>query len=427
MLDNKAIVKVADILEPADFYTPAHQKLYECIVSLFEEGKAIDALTVTAELKKRKQLKSIGGDQYIADLMESVPTSAHVENYAVIVHEQRVRRDLISASSEISEQALGEQNFNRLIDAVEQKIFSLSQRSRIQKFIHLKEELPTAYDRLEKLHAGDKEGRLRGVPTGFTQLDNLLSGLQRSDLIILGARPSYGKTALALDIARNAALHNKAVGVFSIEMSTEQIVDRIIASQAQIPLWRLRTGRIEDETEFALIQHALGELSSIPLFIEDTPSPTTLHIRSMARKLQLEHGLDLLIIDYIQLIIPSTSNDSMVQQMTEISRGLKSLARELNIPVLALSQLSRAVEQRESKIPRLSDLRESGSLEQDSDVVMFLYRKDRTSDTELDENEKNNVEVIISKHRNGPLGSAKLYFDPEKVSFRNIDSYHTET
>jgi len=242
-------------------------------------------------------------------------------------------------------------------------------------------------------------------------------------LIILGARPSFGKTSFALDIARNVASQGKPVGIFSLEMSQEQVVDRLIASQANVPLWKLRTGRLSDDLEFSMIQNALDQLSKTPIFIEDTPSPNILQIRSMARRLQIESGLELLVIDYLQLIQPRTETESMVQQVTEISHGLKSLARELNIPVLAVSQLSRAVDQREIKIPRLSDLRESGSLEQDADVVMFIYRKDREN-INLAEEEQNLVEIIISKHRNGPLGSIKLKFDQEIVSFRNIDVYH---
>ncbi|OGG37721.1 replicative DNA helicase [Candidatus Jorgensenbacteria bacterium GWA1_54_12] len=426
MLDTHAIVRVADALEPADFYAPAHRTIYEVIRSLFAKGEPIDALTVTAELKQRGKLEAVGGSDYLADLIEHVPTSAHVERYARIVHEHRVRRDLMTASAEISERAMGEQSFDKLIDSVEQRIFALSQQSRTARFVHLKEELPLAYERVEKLHAGDKEGRLRGIPTGFDGLDNLLSGFQESDLIILGARPSVGKTALSLDFARNAALRGKKVGICSLEMSSEQIVDRIIAAQAQIPLWRIRTGRLNDD-DFALIQHALGELSDTPLYIEDSPSPNMIHLRSLARKLQLEHGLDLLIIDYIQLIMPMSGSDNMVQQMTEISRGLKSLARELKTPVLALSQLSRAVEQRGDK-PRLSDLRESGSIEQDADVVMLLHRrKHGASDDDVDDEEQNQIEVNIAKHRNGPLGLVKLYFDAEKVSFRTIDTHHMDT
>ncbi|MEX1014568.1 MAG: replicative DNA helicase [Candidatus Paceibacterota bacterium] len=425
MIDKNSIIKVASVLVPEDFYHPSHQKIYEVIINLFEKGKPIDVITVSSKLKEKGVMKEVGGSDYLTELMEKVPTSAHVEHYASTVREKRVRRDLINASSQINENATSFDDFDDLLDDVEKKIFKISQQSRTQKFTHIKEGLPEAYERLEKLHQGEGEGKIRGVPTGFGKLDSILAGLQKSDFIILGARPSYGKTSLALDIARNAALKKYKVGVFSLEMSGEQIIDRMIATQSQIPLWRLRTGKIHDETEFALIQKALDELSDIPLFIEDTPSPNILHVRSMARKLQIEHGLDLLVIDYIQLIRPRNSSNSSVQEVTEISRGLKSLARELNVPVLALSQLSRAVDQREVKIPRLSDLRESGSLEQDADVVMFLYRKDRGT-LDIAEEDKNIVEVIIQKHRNGPLGTARLHFDQEKVTFRNIDTHHTD-
>lgn len=424
-IDRNAIVRVADVLEPGDFYHPAHQKIYEIILELFEKGKPIDLLTIVSRLKEKKMIDSVGGMDYLTELMTRVPTSAHVEHYASIVKENKVRRDLLSASSHINEKVIDEDDFETLLDEVEKKIFTISQRSRIQKLVHIKDELPAAYERLENIHQGKVDGRLRGVPTGFAELDYLLSGLQKSDLILLGARPSFGKTSFALDIARNAALKGKTVGVFSIEMSKEQIIDRLIASQAQVPLWRLRGGRIDDETDFALIQQALNELSNIPLFIDDTPSPNILQVRSMARKLQLERGLDLLIIDYLQLIVPRTSSESMVQQVTEISRGLKSLARELNIPVLAVSQLSRAVDQREIKIPRLADLRESGALEQDADVVLFLYRKDRDK-IDVPDDEKNMVDVMVAKHRNGPLGTVRLKFEPEKVTFRSIDKHYSD-
>ncbi len=422
MLDKNAIIHVADILSPNDFYHPSHQKIYETILELFERGEPIDILTVSHKLKGKKIFKDIGGTDYLSDLVSRVPTSAHIEQYANIVKEKRVRREIINASSVINEQAFEHADFESLIDEVEQKIFGISQRSRPQKFAHIKEGLPEAYERLEKLHQGDKN-TLRGVPTHFTKLDNLLSGFQRSDMIILGARPSTGKTAFALDIARNAAMHGNAVGIFSIEMSRDQIIDRFIASQAQIPLWRLRSGRLNDELEFALVQQALDELSKAPIFIDDSSSPSILQMRSIARRLQLEHKLDLLIVDYIQLIRPNTSSDNVVNQVSEISRGLKALARELNIPVLALSQLSRDIEKRDSKLPRLSDLRESGSLEQDADVVMFLSR-DMNERTDLPEEGQGIVKVFVAKHRNGPTGMFELGFDKEKASFKNIDATH---
>ncbi len=423
MLDKNAIIRVADLLTSTDFYHPAHQKIYDAILDLFARGDPIDLLTVTHTLRAKKQLVGTGGSDYLAELVGGVPTSAHVERYAEIVREKRVRRDLLRASSEITEEATEARDFEELLDDVEAKIFSISERSRPQKFVPLKEELIAAYERLEKLHKGEGPST-RGVATGFPQLDNLLSGLQPSDLIIVGARPSYGKTSFVLDIARYAALHDKKVGVFSIEMSKEQIIDRVIASQAQVNLFNLRAGRLKDELEFALVQQALDELSKASLFIDDSASPNILQMRSMARRLQIEHGLDLLVIDYLQLIQPRTNSDNIVQQVTEISRGLKSLARELGVPVLVVSQLSREVEKRETKIPRLSDLRESGSLEQDADVVVFIYRKDRDR-SDLPEEEKNIVDIIIQKHRNGPLGSFQLRFDPEKISFRTIDTTHT--
>jgi replicative DNA helicase len=424
MIDPLSIIRVTDILSPSDFYHPAHQAIFEAILTLFDRGEPVDVLTVSMFLKKEKKMKDSGGADYLAELVSNVPSAAHVEHYAKIVKELSVRRAIIHASSEINEEAFKSDEFDSFLDSVEQKIFNISQKSRTQHFIPIRDELTDAYERLEKLHRGD--GMLRGVPSYFHQLDNILSGFQNSDLIILGARPSFGKTALALDIARNISLHGKSVGVFSIEMSREQIIDRLIANQAKIPLWRLRTGRLQGEMEFALVQQALDELSKTNLFIDDTPSPSVLQMRSAARRLQLEHGLDFLVIDYLQLIQPRTGGyDNMVQQVTEISRGLKALARELNIPVLALSQLSREVDKRDVKIPRLSDLRESGSLEQDADVVMFIYRKDRDR-IDVPDEEQNIVDLIVAKHRNGPLGNVRLRFDPEKVSFHTIDTIHTQ-
>jgi replicative DNA helicase len=425
LLDKNAVIKVADFLTPGDFYHPGHRKIYECILDLFEKGQPIDILTVSHELKGKKTFKEIGGTDYLTELVASVPTSAHATEYANIVKEKCVRRDLIAASSEINENAMDQRNFDELIDSVEQRVFAISQRSRPQRFVHIREELPGAYERIERLHNGE-QGGLRGVPTYFSELDRLISGLQPSDLIILGARPSFGKTAFALDVARQAALKGKSVGIFSLEMSRDQIIDRLISAQAQVPLWHLRTGQLKnDELEFSMIQQALDELSKASLYIDDTPSPNVLQLRSMARRLQIEGALDLIIIDYLQLIQPRTGSDNIVQQVTEISRGLKGLARELKVPVLALSQLSRAVDQREVKIPRLSDLRESGSLEQDADLVFFLYRKDRDR-IDVPEDQQNIVDLIVAKHRNGPLGTVQFRFDAERVSFKQIDSRHME-
>ena len=424
MLDKNSIINVADILIPDDFYKPAHVKIYDTILKLYEKREPIDILSVTSKLKNENLLQEIGGNSYLTQLIESVPTSAHVEYYAKIVKEKRVLRELIKTSAEITEHAVdATQDVETLLDAIEQKVFAISQHSFSQKFTKLKDELKDAYERIAKLHQGD--GGLRGVATGFTEIDNMLSGLQKSDLVILGARPSLGKTSLALDIARHAASKEKVpVGIFSLEMSREQIVDRFIASEAQIPLWELRTGRLREDEDFELIQHALDQLSQAPIFIEDTPSPTILQMRSMARRLQAEHGLGLIVVDYLQLIQPRMHSDNLVQQVTEFSRGLKSMARELNVPVLALSQLSREVDKRDNKRPRLSDLRESGAIEQDADVVMFIYRKDKEQSSP-NSDEHNTAEILIAKHRNGPTGTVKLKFDPEKASFHSIDKFHS--
>lgn len=426
MLDKNAIIRVADLIMPNDFYQPAHIKIFEAIFELFEKNEPIDILSVTKKLKDKNLLMDVGGSSYLTDLINSVPTASHISYYAKIVSQKKTLRDLIGASSEINEKVFDtSEDPEDLLDDIEQKIFSISQKSRPQKFVPIKDELKTAYERIEKLHQGERG--LRGVTTGFDELDNYLSGLQKSDLIILGARPSLGKTALCLDIARNAAIKTgMPVGIFSLEMSRDQIIDRLIASEARVALWKLRTGRLTDEIEFEMIQEALDRLSKTQIFIDDTPSANIIQIRSMARRLQAEHGLGLLIVDYLQLIQPRNhNNDNMVSAMTEVSRGLKGLARELEVPILAAAQLSRAVEQRDIKIPRLSDLRESGSLEQDSDVVLFIYRKDKDR-LDPSAEEQNTAEIIIAKHRNGPLATVKLKFDSEKVSFRSIDKLHNE-
>ncbi len=425
LIDKNVIFKVADVLTPKDFYAPAHEKIFETILELYDKHQPIDILTLTNRLKEKEVLADVGGSSYLAELTNQVTTAAHVDHYVKIVREKKVLRDLIEASAEVTEDAFeSTKEVEEILDSIEQKILSISQKSSPQNFVHLRDELRPAYERIEKLHQG--KGILRGIATGFTELDNLLSGLQTSDLIILGARPSLGKTALALDIARQAAAKaNLPVGVFSLEMSREQVIDRIIAAESQVPLWKLRTGRINDDLEFEMIQAALDKLSQINIFIDDTPSPNIIQMRSMARRLQLEHGLGLLVIDYLQLIAPRTNSENMVQQITEISRGLKALARELNVPILAVSQLSRAVDQRDNKIPRLSDLRESGSIEQDADVVLFIYRKDRDR-MDLPAEEQNVAEILIAKHRNGPLGSVKLKFDQERVTFRNMETRYSE-
>ncbi|MDO8664614.1 MAG: replicative DNA helicase [Candidatus Liptonbacteria bacterium] len=425
LIDKNSIFKVADQLRPDDFYKPAHEKIYETILELFEKHQPIDILTLTNKLKEKEVLGDVGGSAYLAELTNQVTTTAHLEHYVKLVRDKKFLRDLIQASSQINEDVFQpDKEVEDIIDNIEQRILAISQKSAPQNFMLLRDELKTAYERIERLHQG--KGMLRGVPTGFPDLDNMLSGLQNSDLVVLGARPSLGKTTLALDIARHAALNAKIpVGIFSLEMSREQVIDRFIAAESQVSLWKLRTGRISDDTEFQMIQAALERLSHAKIFIDDTPSPNILQMRSMARRLQIEHGLGLLIVDYLQLIAPRTNSDNMVHQITEISRGLKSLSRELNVPVLALSQLSRAVDQRDHKIPRLSDLRESGSIEQDADVVLFIYRKDHGR-TDASPEEQDMAEIIIAKHRNGPTGSIKLKFDPERVVFKTIEKRFNE-
>ena len=423
MLDKNAIINVADILRPEDFYTPANAKIYETILELYAKSQPIDILSVSNRLKEKDHLQDIGGSTYVSKLIDGVPTASHVAYYANLVKEKKIMRDLIHASANITEKAFDVSgNLDETLDEIERSIFGISQRAIPQKFVLIKDELPKAYDRVEKLHRGEKA--LGGLSTGFVQLDNITSGLRPSDMIVIGARPSLGKTSLALDIARHVALHEKVpVGIFSLEMSRDQLVDRLLSAVSGVPLWKLRTGRLSDESDFELLQAGLDKLSGAPIFIEDNASPNILEMRSMARRLQAEHGLGLLVIDYLQLIQPRTKSDNVVQQVTEVSRGIKGLARELNIPVIALSQLSRNVEQRETGIPRLAALRESGSIEQDSDLVMFISRKDKTK-TNLPPEEENCAEIHIAKHRNGPLGMVKLKFDPDRVSFQNIDTTH---
>ncbi|MBI2592796.1 MAG: replicative DNA helicase [Candidatus Colwellbacteria bacterium] len=425
MLDKDAIFQVADVLGPDDFYKKAHSIIFGAILKLWERREPIDILSVTAELKRAEELKEVGGSSYLTELINSVPTASHVGHYGKVVKEKKVLRDLISASAQITEEAFHpSDDLETMLDDIEQKIFSISQKSVAKDFIPIRDDLKKTYERIDRLHEGQGEA-LRGVGTGFTGLDNILSGLQKSDLIVVGARPSQGKTAFVLDIARHVAVKlGEPVGFFSLEMNREQVIDRLIAAEAQVDLWKLRTGRLRDEGEFQMIQSAFDKLYRAPLFIDDTPSPNIMEMRSMARRLQAEQkGLSLIVIDYLQLIQPRTNYESVVQQVTEISRGLKGLARELEIPILAVSQLSRAVDQREVKIPRLSDLRESGSIEQDADVVMFVYPKSQAQ-TDPKNGEQDTVDIIIAKHRNGPVGSVSLYFDKQKVSFQNLDKVH---
>lgn len=420
MLDKDAVTKVADILEARDFYKPAHQKIYTTMLELFERSEPIDLLSVSSRLKEKNEIETVGGNAYLTELINAVPTAAHVLSYAKIIQKKRILRDLITASYDIGLLGYNEaEDPEVLVDQAEAKIFSIAQRSLSHNFIKVKEMLEETFERYDRL--ARKETATRGVPTGFGDLDNMLSGLQKADLIILAARPSMGKSALAMDIARRVAItHKIPVGVFSLEMSKDQLVDRLVASQANVDSWRLRTGHFSSQgtdNDFVKIQDAMGVLADAPLFIDDTSAQSVLSMRAMARRLQATHGLGLIVVDYLQLINPRNTMTGIVQQTTEISRSLKGLARELNVPVLALSQLSRAVEQRTPQRPRLSDLRESGSLEQDADVVLFIYREDKYAPESAS---KNVAEIIIAKHRNGPVGSVKLFFNEATVSFSEL-------
>jgi len=433
LIDKNAIYRVADLLTPPDFYSPANETIFDAILTLHEKRQPIDVMTVTNFLKEKKALAEVGGSSYLADLTNQVTTASHVQHYAEIVKKNKILRDLIRAASEITEDAFDTgKELDDMMDSVEKKIFDISQKSTPQNLLPIADELKGAYERMASLaDGGDK---LRGVTSGFPALDNKLSGFQKSDLIILGARPSTGKTSLALDIARHAAHAGAKVGIFSLEMSREQVIDRIISAESGVPLWNILTGRIHGDDEFGQIQNALDKLNNLKIFIDDSSALKVMEMHSMARRLQMEHGLDLLIVDYLQLIRARTNSDNLVTQTTEISHGLKALARDLKVPVLALSQLSRGVEQRDHKIPRLSDLRESGSLEQDADVVMFIYRKDAnevigssdaTASTGPDGG-NSITQILIAKHRNGPIGEVDLMFDREHTSFKTIDKRYEE-
>jgi len=421
MLDKSAIVKVADFLKPEDFYRRAHCDIYSACLELFEKNEPIDFLSVSNRLKEKNVLEEIGGNSYLTELVNTVPTASHTLNYAKIVSRKKTLRELIGASHEIAELGYNEtEEVDNLLDKAERRIFSIAQRSLSQDFTPVKDTLEQAFQRIDDL--SKHKGGLRGLSTGFPDLDNILAGLQKSDLIILAARPSLGKSALAVNLALNTAAHAKIpVGIFSLEMSKDQVVDRLIASISGVDLWRLRTGRLSDEGEendFTRIQQALNVLSESPIYVNDAFSYTVLQMKAMCRRLQAQKGLGLIIVDYLQLMEPLNPNVGPVQQVSENSRALKGLAREMEVPVLVVSQLSRAVEQRSPQIPRLSDLRQSGTIEQDADVVLFIYREDRYRP---ETSRKNIADLIVAKHRNGPIGRVELYFDERRVTFRSLE------
>ncbi|OGH69761.1 MAG: replicative DNA helicase [Candidatus Magasanikbacteria bacterium RIFCSPHIGHO2_02_FULL_51_14] len=401
------------------------------MLELYGKNEPIDILTLSNRLEEKGQLEKIGGRSYLAALSNTVPTASNIKEYASIVERKATLRKLLAASDKIAQLGYKEDvdSVDEVVDEAQQHIFSVSQKHLKRAFTDIRTILHEAFERIDELHK--EKGKLRGLPTGFKQLDNLLAGLQKSDLIILAARPSVGKTSLGLDIARHAAVKQKVpVGVFSLEMSKEQLVDRLLCAEAGVDLWKMRTGNLSDKPgsdDFPRIGHAMGTLSEAPIYIDDTPANTVMQIRTKARRLQAEHGLGLIVVDYLQLMESHRyyGGDNRVQEVAEMSRNLKGIARELNIPVLALSQLSRAVETQKPAIPKLAHLRESGSIEQDADVVMFIYRKAADRGYRLEDippDERNIAEIHIAKHRNGPTGMVRVFFDEQRASFRSLDT-----
>lgn len=417
MLKPNGLNQIADHIREESFYSEKHRLIYQAMIDLYQKNDPIDLLSLATRLKEQKLIESVGGSSYLTELVEMVPSSANLGHYASIIERKHALRSLIDAASHILELGYNEgKDIDEVFDEAEKSIYGVKNVSLKQKFDNIKEGLAEAWDRLDRLHK--QTDTLRGIQTGFHDLDSKLAGLQKSDLVILASRPSMGKTSLALDIARQTAMkHNHTVGIFSLEMSSQQLVDRLLAADSRVDAWKLRTGKLSTDEEFSRIRDSLDRLSQTPIFIDDEASNTIIKMRAMARRLASERGLDLIIVDYLQLMVPHRQSDSLVQQVTEISRSLKALARELKVPVLALSQLSRAVEQRRGA-PRLSDLRDSGSIEQDADVVIFIHREDKY---ETSPTKPNIARIIIAKHRNGPTGELELYFDEKRVSFSSIE------
>ncbi|MCX6718756.1 MAG: replicative DNA helicase, partial [Candidatus Taylorbacteria bacterium] len=410
---------IVDTINDHSFYSSQNRNVWMVFIELHTKVSPIDILTVSARLKEKGVLEDVGGMGYLTELVNCVPSSTNAGHYAEIVEKKHVMRELLRAAEQINGLGYDEElELHDILEKAEKALYTVTNKTGSHKFVELKDTLDEAWERLDHLHKTKDE--LRGIPTGFVELDNKLSGFQKSDLIILAARPSMGKTALALDIARKAAVNYKVpVAIFSLEMSSQQLVDRMLAAESQVDAWKIRTGHnLSMEHDFKAIGDAISRLSQAPIFIDDAPGNNILKMRAVARRLKNEKGIGLIIVDYLQLMVPTQTknNDNLVQQVTEISRSLKNLARELEVPVLAISQLSRAVEQRGGK-PRLSDLRDSGSIEQDADVVMFIHREaDQDNGGKREE-----AEILIEKHRNGPTGMAKLFFDSKKTTFMSME------
>lgn len=423
LIDQEVLIDVVEIVKATDFYDKRHGKIFAGMVRLYQNHEGVDLITVTDELKKNGHLDEIGGSTYLAELTNHVPTAAHASSYAEIVSQAAVRRRLIKASADINSLAFDENlTVPQLLGQSEAELFSVSDSSLKQDLTSISDILDTSFDRINDLYVN--KGVLRGVKTGYRDLDNMTAGLQRSDLIILAARPAMGKTTLVTNLAYNVAtIEKKTVLFFSLEMSKEQLIDRMLADAAGVDSWNIRTGNLSEE-DFAKLAEASGEMAEAPIFIDDTPGVSVLEMRTKARRAAHDGELGLIIIDYLQLMQGSGSaqaNGNRVQEVSEISRGLKLLARELNVPVIALSQLSRSVESRSPQIPQLADLRESGSIEQDADIVMFIYREAYYNP----ETERENItDLILAKHRHGPTGTVELYFHPERLRFMSLDKKH---
>lgn len=421
LIDEEVLADVTEHVKARDFYDKRHAIIYDAMMRLYEKNKPVDLLTLTDELKRKKEIDEIGGSAYLTELTNYVPTAAHAESYAEIVAQKAVRRRLIKASGDISELGYNEETSTQeLLQQAEAELFSVSDQSLKQDLTSLESILTESFDRLEELHRN--KGSLRGIRTGYRDLDNMTAGLQRSDLIILAARPAMGKTTLVTNLAYNVAtIAKQPVLMFSLEMSKEQLVDRMLADASGVDSWNIRTGNLSDE-DFSKLSEAMGEMAEAPIYIDDTPGLSVLEMRTKARRAAHDQPLGLIIVDYLQLMQGSGRSDgNRVQEVSEISRGLKLIARELNVPVIALSQLSRTVESRSPQIPQLADLRESGSIEQDADIVMFIYREAYYNP---DTDRENITDLIIAKHRNGPTGKLELYFHPERLRFMSLDRKH---
>ncbi|MDL5041577.1 replicative DNA helicase [Heyndrickxia coagulans] len=417
-LEPSAFITASEILTADDFYRNAHQKIFQVFAKLNDAGKAVDLVTVAEELSATRQLEDAGGLSYLSELAASVPTAANIAYYAGIVAEKALLRRLIRTATHIAQEGYTrEDDVDELLDEAERSIMEVAQRKNAGDFKHIKDVLVSTYDNIEMLH--NRKGDVTGIPTGFYELDRMTAGFQRNDLIIVAARPSVGKTAFALNIAQNVGTKTEEnVAIFSLEMGAEQLVMRMLCAEGNIDAQRLRTGALTDE-DWRKLTMAMGSLSNSGIYIDDTPGVRVTEIRSKCRRLKQEHGLGMVVIDYLQLIQGSArSRENRQQEVSEISRSLKALARELEVPVIALSQLSRGVEQRQDKRPMMSDIRESGSIEQDADIVAFLYREDYY---EQDTENKNIIEIIIAKQRNGPVGTVQLAFIKEYNKFVNLE------